>query len=228
MNAYVGITICLVAFWFGTWLFKKSGNFFLFSPLFVAMILGVIILKVTNISFEDFNEGGKHILFFLEPATVAFAIPLYKKREVLFKYPIQILFGIIFGTVVSAISVVMAAVAVNMTSQLTASLLPLGATTAIAVPVADSIGGIGSIAAFTVIFNGIIVYALGDLILKTFKTNDPIAKGLALGAAGHALGVAVAMKIGDTEAAMASISVVVVGIVTSLLIPMVASFAGII
>ena len=83
MNPYVGIIISLAVFGIGTWLFKKSKGFFLFTPLFVAMILGVVVLKVTGISYEQYNEGGKYISFFLEPATVAFAIPLYKKRDVL-------------------------------------------------------------------------------------------------------------------------------------------------
>lgn len=82
MNPYVGIIISLAVFGIGTWLFKKSKGFFLFTPLFVAMILGVVVLKVTGISYEQYNEGGKYISFFLEPATVAFAIPLYKKRRV--------------------------------------------------------------------------------------------------------------------------------------------------
>ena len=79
VRASVGIIISLAVFGIGTWLFKKQ-RFFLFTPLFVAMILGVVVLKVTGISYEQYNEGGKYISFFLEPATVAFAIPLYKRE----------------------------------------------------------------------------------------------------------------------------------------------------
>ena len=86
MTPYVGIIISLVVFGIGTFLFKKSKGFFLFTPLFVAMILGVIVLEITGISYDDYNEGGKIIMFFLEPATIAFAIPLYKKSDILKKY----------------------------------------------------------------------------------------------------------------------------------------------
>ena len=55
MNAYIGIIISLVVFEIGVFLFKKSKNFFLFTPLFVAMVLGVIVLKVTGISYEQYN-----------------------------------------------------------------------------------------------------------------------------------------------------------------------------
>lgn len=228
MTPYIGIIISLVVFGIGTFLFKKSKGFFLFTPLFVAMILGVLILEVTGISYDDYNEGGKIIMFFLEPATIAFAIPLYKKRDILKKYFMEIMVAITIGSVVSAASVVLAGYIIKMHPQLIASLLPQAATTAIAVPVATSVGGIASIAAFSVIFNGVLVYALGAVALKWFKVKNPVAKGLALGAAGHALGVAVSMEMGETETAMASISVVVVGITTAVVVPIVASVMGII
>ena len=66
MSPYVGIIISFVVFGIGSWAFKKSKGFFLFTPLFVAMILGVFVLKVTDISYEQYNEGGKFISFFLE------------------------------------------------------------------------------------------------------------------------------------------------------------------
>ncbi|EJM6270583.1 antiholin-like protein LrgB [Enterococcus faecalis] len=226
MNPYVGIIISLAVFGIGTWLFKKSKGFFLFTPLFVAMILGVVVLKVTGISYEQYNEGGKYISFFLEPATVAFAIPLYKKRDVLKKYWLEILTALTIGSFGSLVAVYFEGKVIGMDNHLVASILPQAATTAIAVPISQTVGGIASITAFTVIFNGVLTYALGRIALKWFKINNPIAKGLALGAAGHALGVAVGMEMGETEAAMASISVVVVGVVTVLVVPFFATVIG--
>ncbi len=189
MSPYVGIIISLVVFGIGSWAFKKSKGFFLFTPLFVAMILGVLILKVTGISYEQYNEGGKFISFFLEPATVAFAIPLYKKRDVLKKYWIEILTALTIGSFGSLIAVVLAGKLIQMNPSIIASILPQAATTAIAVPISESVGGVASITAFTVIFNGVLTYALGRMALKWFRIKHPVAKGLALGAAGHALGV---------------------------------------
>lgn len=101
------------------------------------------------------------------------------------------------------------------------------ATTAIAVPISESIGGVASITAFTVIFNGVLTYALGKMALRYFRIKDEIAQGLSLGAAGHALGVAVSMELGETETAMASIAVVIVGLVTVVVVPIFAPFIGI-
>ena len=227
MNAYIGIIISLVVFEIGVFLFKKSRNFFLFTPLFVAMVLGVIVLKVTGISYEQYNEGGKYISFFLEPATVAFAIPLYKKRDVLKKYWFEIVLALTIGSIGSLFSVIVVGKLIHMHPAIIASILPQAATTAIAVPISESIGGVASITAFTVIFNGVLTYALGKMALRYFRIKDEIAQGLSLGAAGHALGVAVSMELGETETAMASIAVVIVGLVTVVVVPIFAPFIGI-
>lgn len=227
MNAYIGIIISLVVFEIGVFLFKKSKNFFLFTPLFVAMVLGVIVLKVTGISYDQYNEGGKYISFFLEPATVAFAIPLYKKREVLKKYWFEIVLALTIGSIGSLFSVIVVSKLIHMHPAIIASILPQAATTAIAIPISESIGGVASITAFTVIFNGVLTYALGKMALRYFRIKDEIAQGLSLGAAGHALGVAVSMELGETETAMASIAVVIVGLVTVVVVPIFAPFIGI-
>lgn len=227
MNAYVGIIISLIVFEIGVFLFKKSKGFFLFTPLFVAMVLGVIVLKVTGISYKEYNEGGQYISFFLEPATVAFAIPLYKKRDVLKKYWLEIFLALTIGSIGSLFNVVMVGKLIHMHPAIIASLLPQAATTAIAVPLSQSIGGVASITAFTVIFNGVLTYALGKMAVRYFRINEEISRGLALGSAGHALGVAVSMELGETETAMASIAVVIVGLVTVLVVPVFAAFIGI-
>ncbi|MGG5179126.1 antiholin-like protein LrgB [Bacillus sp. MM09(2025)] len=224
MSPYFGIVVSLVAFGIGTFLFKKSKGFFLFTPLFVAMVLGILFLKIGGFSYADYNEGGKIIKFFLEPATIAFAIPLYKQRALLKKYWWQILSAIFVGSLCSITIVYVVAKGIHLDAAVMQSMLPQAATTAIALPIAKDIGGIADITAFAVIFNAVIVYALGAFFLKWFRIKNPVAKGLALGTSGHALGVSVGIEMGEVEAAMASIAVVVVGVVTVIVIPIFMQF----
>lgn len=224
MSPYFGIVVSLVAFGIGTFLFKKSKGFFLFTPLFVAMVLGILFLKIGGFSYADYNEGGKIIKFFLEPATIAFAIPLYKQRALLKKYWWQILSAISLGSLCSITIVYVVAKGIHLDAAVMKSMLPQAATTAIALPIAKDIGGIADITAFAVIFNAVIVYALGAFFLKWFRIKNPVAKGLALGTSGHALGVSVGIEMGEVEAAMASIAVVVVGVVTVIVIPIFMQF----
>ena len=223
MSPYFGIVVSLAAFGIGTYLFKKTRGFFLFTPLFVAMVLGILFLKLGGFSYEDYKSGGDIIKFFLEPATIAFAIPLYKQRAKLKKYWWQIMSSIIVGSICSVTIVYLIAKGIHLDAAVMKSMLPQAATTAIALPLSK---GITDITAFAVIFNAVIVYALGALFLKLFKVKHPISKGLALGTSGHALGVAVGIEMGEVEAAMASIAVVVVGVVTVLVIPVFVQLIG--
>lgn len=86
----------------------------MFTPLFVAMILGIAFLKIGGFSYEDYKSGGDIIKFFLEPATIAFAIPLYKQVESLKKYWLQILGAIIAGSVCSVAVVYLIANALHL------------------------------------------------------------------------------------------------------------------
>ncbi len=223
MTPYIGIMITLVAFGVGSWLFKWSKGFFLFTPLFVGMVLGIVILKVTGISYEEYNTGGKMISFFLDPATVAFAIPLYKKRDVLKKYGLEIIMSLTIGTSVALFVIIITGKLMGVYNDIILAILPQAATTAIAVPISKSIGGVQSITAFAVIFTAVLIYALGKNLIQFMNIKNPISRGLALGASGHALGVSVGLELGETEAAMASLSVVVVGLVTVVLVPVFAA-----
>lgn len=218
-NAYIGIIITLVAFGIGKYLFKKSNGFFLFTPLFVGMVLGISILLITNISYEEYAVGGDMVKFLLEPATICFAIPLYKKRDVLKKYWKQIIGGITLGTSGAIAGIYYVAKAFRMGPEIIASMLPQAATTAIAIPVSESIGGIGGLTSLAVILNAVIIYALGKKLLEVFNITNPIARGLALGTSGHALGVPVGAELGEVEASMASIALVIVGVIVVAVVP---------
>ena len=165
---YFGILLSLIPFIIATFLFKKTNGFFLFTPLFVSMVVGIAFLKLTGIDYANYKIGGDIINFFLEPATICFAIPLYKRRDVLKKYWKQILGGITLGTTV-------------------------------------------------------MIYALGSKLIKLFNITNPIARGLALGTSGHSLGVSSAQEFGETEASMASISLVIVGVIVVIVAPILAT-----
>ena len=47
-----------------------------------------------------------------------------------------------------------------------------------------------------------------------FRITEPIAKGVAIGSAAHALGTAKASEIGEVEGAMSGLSIVVAGLLT--------------
>ncbi|ULG74304.1 antiholin-like protein LrgB [Macrococcus brunensis] len=220
---YFGILLTIMPFMVGQYLFKKTNGFFLFAPLFVGMVFGIFFLKMTGISYENYQEGGKIVGFFLEPATICFAIPLYKKRDVLKKYWMQIIGGIALGTTGALFIIYGVAKLFGFDTDIIASMLPQAATTAIALPVAESINGIPELTSLAVILNAVIIYALGNKMLKLFHINHPIARGLSLGTSGHSLGVSAAQELGEVETSMASIAIVLVGVIVVIVVPILAT-----
>ena len=220
---YFGILVSLITFVIAQYFYKKTNGFFLLAPLFVAMVAGIVFLKVTGISYENYKIGGDIINFFLEPATISFAIPLYKKRDVLKKYWLQIFGGIAIGTLIALILIYLVAIVFQLGDQIGASMLPQAATTAIALPVSQGIGGVKELTSLAVILNAVVISALGTKIVKWFKISNPIARGLALGTSGHTLGVAAAKELGETEESMGSIAVVIVGVIIVAIVPPLAS-----
>ncbi|ARJ13198.1 MULTISPECIES: antiholin-like protein LrgB [Staphylococcus] len=220
---YFGILVSLIPFVIAQYFYKKTNGFFLLAPLFVAMVAGIVFLKLTGISYAQYKVGGDIIYFFLEPATISFAIPLYKKRDVLKKYWLQIFGGITLGTLAALILIYLVSTLFQLGNTVSASMLPQAATTAIALPVSTGIGGVKELTSLAVILNAVVISALGTKIVKWFKISNPIARGLALGTSGHTLGVAAAKDLGETEESMGSIAVVIVGVIIVAIVPPLAS-----
>ncbi|EIQ81145.1 UNVERIFIED_CONTAM: antiholin-like protein LrgB [Streptococcus canis] len=218
-----GVLLSVGTFFIGQILFKKSKGFFLFAPLFVAMVLGIATLSATGISFSEYNKGGQIISFFLEPATICFAIPLYRKRDILKRYWLQIIGGITLGSIVAVYGIYLVSSLFHLGKVVVASMLPQAATTAIAMPTAVAMGGSAELTSLACILNGVIIYALAKPLIQLFKIKDPIARGLALGTAGHALGVSAAKDFGQVEESMGSIALVVVGIIVTVVVPIMGS-----
>ncbi len=125
------------------------------------MVFGVAFLYLTGIPYKTYKIGGHHSLL-LKPATICFAIPLYKKREVLVKHWHRIIGGIGIGTVVALLIILTFAKLAQFANDVILSMLPQAATTAIALPVSAGIGGIKELTSLAVILNGVIIYALGN------------------------------------------------------------------
>ena len=232
-----GIGLSLVLYLLGQWIFKKSKGLFIFQPLFFAMVFGILALVILARLFKTdtatfytkaYKPGGDIIFWFLNPATIAFAIPLYKKNDVFKKYWKEIFLSLIIGMIVSLGAIVVVSKAVGLNKVGIASMLSQAATTAIALPISTAIGGNSAVTAMACILNAVIIYALGKKLVSWFHLNDtPIGAGLGLGTAGHTVGSAFALELGSVQGAMAAVAVVVIGLVVDIVVPIFAHMIGI-
>ena len=185
-------------------------------------------LKATNISYETYNQGGHLIEFWLKPAVVALGVPLYLQLETIKKQLLPILLSQLIGCIVGIVSVVLIAKLMGASQEVILSLAPKSVTTPIAMEVTKAIGGIPSLTAAVVVCVGLLGAVLGFKTLKIMKVNSPIAQGLSLGTASHAVGTSAAMDISSKYGAYASLGLTLNGILTALLTPTILRLLGVI
>ena len=122
--------------------------------------------------------------------------------------------GIVSGVVSSLVCILLLALIFKFDHQTYVTFLPKSITTAIGMGVADELGGYVSLAVVVIVITGVIGNVIAEAVLKLFKIEEPIAKGIAIGSSSHAVGTAKAMEIGQIEGAMSSLSIVVCGLLT--------------
>ena len=219
MPLYFGIFISLAAYFIGMQLKKKLG-WAVLNPLLISVIRVIAFLKGSGISYGAYNEGASYLSYFLTPATVCLAIPLYRQLALLKKNAAAIFLGIASGVLGSVISVYLLALVFRLENVHYVSLLPKSITTAIGMGVSEEAGGIVTLTVVSIILTGIIGNIAADFWFKVIRVKDPIAKGLALGTAAHAIGTARALEMGEIEGAMSSLSIAVAGLMTVVIVPL--------
>ncbi len=220
MPLYFGMFISVFAYIIGMWLKKKLG-WGILNPLLVAVILVIAFLVGTGIPYSEYNEGASYISYFLTPATVCLAIPLYKQLELLKKNFAAVIIGITSGVLASAVSIFAMSLLFQLDHVYYVSLLPKSITTAIGMGVSEEAGGIVTITIVSIILTGIFGNIIAETWFRLVGIKEPIAKGLALGTASHAIGTAKALELGEVEGAMSSLSIAVAGLMTVVVVPLV-------
>lgn len=131
------------------------------SPLLVTPAVLVGLLLLVNVPYESYNLGGGLLTDMLQPATVAFAIPLYKYFPVLKKYAVEIILNVAVGSCIAIISTALIAKWLHLGTGLIDSLVPRSVTTPIAMNVSEMIGGMPAVTAVFVILTALLGTVIG-------------------------------------------------------------------
>ena len=206
---------------------KKTG-WVLLNPILFTIAALILFLKLSGISYETYNEAGELIAFWLKPAVVALGVPLYLQLEIIKKQWLPILLSQLVGCLVGVISVVLIAKGLGASPDVICSLAPKSVTTPIAMEVSNATGGIPSLTAAVVVMVGLFGAVFGFKVLDMGRVKSPIAQGLSMGTASHAIGTSAAMELSRKYGAYASLGLTLNGILTAILAPMVLRLMGII
>lgn len=225
MNAYFSNELFLIALTFGSYFFgkllRKWTGWVVMNPILVSIVVLITFLKVTGVSYETYNRGGHMIEFWLRPAVVALGVPLYLQLSTIKKQIIPILLAELAGCIVGLVSVVYVARQLGASREVILSLAPKSVTTPIAMEVTKAVGGIPSLTAAVVVCVGLLCAVCGYKTMGFARVKSPMAQGLSMGTAAHALGTATSMDVSRVHGAYASLGLTLNGIFTAIFTPMV-------
>jgi len=226
-NPFVLIALTFVVFFCAKLIHPKPG-WVLFNPILITIAVLIAFLKITGIQYEVYHEAGSEIEFWLKPAIVALGVPLYQQLKVIRKQLIPILISQTVGCVIGIISAVATAQWLGASKEGVISLAPKSVTTPIAMEVCRTAGGIPSLTAAIVVIVGLFGAVTGFRVLQIGRVKSPIAQGLSMGTASHAVGTSRAMENGAKYGAFASLGLIANGVLTAILTPIVLHIMGVI
>jgi predicted murein hydrolase (TIGR00659 family) len=213
------IVLTLLAFRLGQLLQNKTKSP-ICNPILVAVILVLGFMALTGLENSTYQAACSRLSWLMTPATVCLAIPMYEQLKVLRKNLGAILAGVAAGAVSCLIFLLVFAGILGFDRELIVSLLPKSVTTAIGVPLSTLSGGVASITTAAIILTGITGAVLGPVLCKLFRLKDEISRGVAFGTAGHVIGTAKANEFSPLTGAVSSLSLVVAGLLTALVMPL--------
>ncbi|HWJ80145.1 MAG TPA: LrgB family protein [Niallia sp.] len=206
----------------------KKWNIPLFHPLLLTPILLILFIYICHIPATTYLDSTKPLTHLLGPATVAFAVPIYKNLPLLKKHFGTIIVSVTTGTIVAILSSFLLSMVIQLKTDFLISILPRSITTPIAIVVSEETGGLPTLTTIFVIITGVLGGIIGPYVIKWLSLRSPISQGLALGMGAHGVGTSKAMEIGEQAATFSTLAMILGAWITviwaSSLIPFMISF----
>ena len=218
-DSQVFLLTLTVGVYIGAMWFRRKVNWALLHPIFVSIVVLIAFLRLSGIEYEHYMRQTQVIDFLLGLSVVALGYILHDQIYNIRGNVISIVVAILVGSAVGIVSVALIARWMGAEPAVVASLEPKSVTTAIALSVSANSGGIPALTSVAVIVVGVFGGIVGPWVLRRVGVESRIAKGLAMGAAAHALGTARAMELGAVEGAISGLAIGLMGLATAILVP---------
>lgn len=214
------LTLTLVAYQAGSWVYQKGKLNPLLNPVLLAVCLLVAALILTRTSYPTYFAGAQFVHFLLGPATVALAIPLYRQFDRVKRSALAILTSIITGSLTASLTAVALVRLLGGSWDTAISIAPKSVTAPVAMGISEQLGGLPSLTAVLVILTGIIGAMLGPPLLNLMGIRDWAARGVAIGTASHGIGTARALQVNDVAGAFSGLAMGLNALATAVLLPL--------
>ncbi|OOR88079.1 murein hydrolase transporter LrgB [Moraxella caviae] len=217
----VFLLLLLVAVFHATvWLRGRTG-WQLVNPTLVTTVVMIALLLTLGVEWQAFEKASGYITFWLQPAVVCLAVPLYLQWQKIRTQWLPIIVSQVVGSVVGIVSGVWLVQLLGGQPQTAVAIAAKSVTMPIAVEVAEQLGGVVGMTAATVLIAGVVGQVIGIGVLYYARLRRPMAQGLAMGTASHALGTARVMQMGQRFVAYATVGMILNGVLTAFLAPLI-------
>lgn len=217
--------LTIAVYWLTNHLRARTGNLF-FNPVVLSTLMVMTYLFVTGTSYSAFHQAAQFIDFWLQPAVVCLAVPLYLQWPKIRKQWWPILASQLLGSLTGIVSAVMVARWLGAERQVVVSLAAKSVTSPVAIEITKSIGGLPALTAASVILTGMIGQMMGFKVLRGMRVLSPSSRGMGMGAASHAMGLSSALEHSQKIAAYASLGLILNGVLTACLVPVLLPILG--
>jgi len=190
-------------------------------PLVCTPIVLVLMLVFGHISYQNYMGEAQWLLWLLGTATIAFAVPVYDNLPMIKRHWMSLTAGTITATVVAVTSSVWLARLFTLPDEIQRSLAVRSVTTPFALAAAGPLGGQPDLVALFVVVTGVFGMAVGDMLFLRLSIREGMAKGAGFGAASHGAGTARSYELGQQEGVVASLVMMLSGVVMVLVAPLV-------
>ena len=220
-----GVALTLVVYLLAQHLYRRVNSVWA-NPVLVSIVAIILLLKGGGVEYRDYARGGDIILFLLGPSVVALAIPLYQRRDEIWRRKRPILLGIFAGSLASIFSACGLAWVLGGSRDVILSLAPKSVTTPIAISIVEKIGGVAPLTAAIVVLTGCIGAVCGPEFCRLIGVTSPVATGLAVGTAAHGVGTARMFEVDRLSGAVAGLAIGLNGLMTTFLLPFLMAFVS--
>ena len=217
-NIGFGLVLTYIAFKIGIKV-KKRFAVALANPLLIGIVTIIAFLLLFDIPYENYKSGGDVIHFFLGPATVILAVPLYRQIKELKKNMLPILTGVLIGSLSALVMVAAASKFAGLEPSIAASLMPKSVTMPIGLELSEALGGVTAITVISIVVTGLTGAVFAEKTVGFFKIKNEVAQGIGIGTSAHALGTTKAVEMGEVQGGMSGLAIGLTGIFTAILAP---------
>ena len=190
------------------------------NPVLIAVVLVSLILLASRTTFPAYFAGAQFVHFLLGPATVALAVPLVRYLPQVRRTVVPMVVALVIGSVTAIVSAVLLAQAFGLDRTAILALAPKSATAAIAMGIAEKVGGDPALTAVLVILTGVTGAIVVTPLMNALRLKNFAARGFAAGLASHGIGTARAFQVDPLAGTFAGIALGLNGLLTALLVPL--------